>query len=35
MARWEVEHWYDEYCYECEQKGIEPKDIDTWYEELE
>lgn len=35
MARWEVEHWYDEYCYECEQEGIEPKDIETWWDELE
>jgi hypothetical protein len=25
---------YDDYCYECEEKGIEPKDIKTWWEEL-
>ena len=35
MKVWEVEIEYDDYCYECEKKGIEPKDIETWWEELE
>ena len=35
MMNWEVEILYDDYCYECEQKGIEPKDIKTWWDEME
>ena len=35
MQTWEAEHWYDEYCDECEEKGIEPKDIETWWKELD
>lgn len=35
MLKWEIELMYDDYCYECEIKGIEPKDIETWWEDYE
>lgn len=31
----EVEDDYEEYCEECKQNGIIPKDIKTWWKELE
>ena len=31
---WEVEELYDDYCFECEENGIEPKPINQWWEEL-
>lgn len=31
----ELECMYTEYCMECEEKGIEPKDRKTWYNEME
>lgn len=35
MQIWEIEHEYDEYCDECKENGIEPKDMRTWWEEQE
>ena len=34
MMTWEVEELYDDYCFECEENGIEPKPINQWWEEL-
>lgn len=31
---WEVEELYDNYRFECEENGIEPKPINQWWEEL-
>lgn len=27
--------YYDEYCAECKAKGIKPKEIAEWWDELE
>lgn len=37
MLTWsDIEILYDDYCYECEQLGIEPiADINEWWESLE
>ena len=34
MMTCEVEALYDDYCYECEQDGINPKSLEQWWEEL-
>ena len=34
MMTYEVENLYDDYCWECEQNGIEPKPIEQWWKEL-
>lgn len=34
MMTWEVQEMYDDYCYDCEELGIEPKPIEIWWEEL-
>jgi hypothetical protein len=31
----EVEILYDDYRWECEQDGIEPKSIEEWWAEME
>lgn len=31
----DLEHEYDEYVDECKAQGIEPKDLKTWWDELE
>lgn len=34
MMTCEVEILYDDYRWECEQNGVEPKPIEQWWEEL-
>lgn len=34
LMRCEVEEMYDEYRWECEEKGLEPKSLEDWWEEL-
>ena len=34
MMTCEVEILYDDYCFECEEQGIEPKPMAVWWEEL-
>ena len=34
MMTCEIETLYDDYCYECEQDGINPKSLEQWWEEL-
>lgn len=35
MMTYEVEELYDDYCWDCEEKGIEPKSIHEWWAEME